>query len=669
MSDAPPEQQAAPAFAREGSRVWIAEPLDSPYAIRLRRFGAHWDFDSSRWWVGITKAAALENLLKHPLGTTPADEPEPDRCQQRSAAALLVDMACEEYTLGVTDTGEPYGTHCDTPHVALMLRGGKTGLRAELARRYWDAYSTPAPQQAIADACMVLEGLAAKQDPQRVHLRVAQAGGGVVYIDMADGEGRVIEMSGGEWYIDSTAPGGLFRRTKLTGAMPKPVAGGELSRLWEFVPVDERDRPLVTAWLVQALIAPDVPHPVLVLVAEHGSIKSTSTRCLVMLVDPTSVPLRSAPRDAEGWVTAANASWVVALDNISGEIPLWLSDCLCRAVTGDGDVRRALYTDQDVSVIAFRRAVIINGVDIQVTQGDLADRLLHVDLPRVNGRREEKEVAADWAQAWPHIMGGLLDLAAEVHQRLRSITVADLPRMADYAKVLAAVDEIGGTDGLSRYRERVKKVAADTLDAPFIARLIECNYCCDERTSAEITAALKPADPSWKPPKEWPKNARAVTGQLTRHAPALRSQGWNIEHDDGRNKDGIRRWTITPPERPGEPSPPSPPYPPTHVSDHNLGSSDDTGSPADDGMFPAGGLDEKQAGQPNSVNPPEKYPPTCDDTEAGQTGHDSGPSLVATNECRFCGAELKYSSARSRGHCSSARCLTAARQQTVEGGR
>ena len=89
----------------------------------------------------------------------------------------------------------------------------------------------------------------------------------------------------------------------------------------------------------------------------------------------------------------------MALDNISGEIPLWLSDCLCRAFTGDGDVRRALYTDQDVSVIAFRRAVIINGIDIQVTQGDLADRLLRIALPRINdGRRAEKIIAAEWVK-------------------------------------------------------------------------------------------------------------------------------------------------------------------------------------------------------------------------------------------------------------------------------
>ena len=120
--------------------------------------------------------------------------------------------------------------------------------------------------------------------------------------------------------------------------------------------------------------------------------------------------------------------------------------------------------------------------------------------------------------------------------------------MADFAKVLAAVDDVLGTNGLDRYRERSKQVAADTLDEPFVAELIERKLSFTDKTSAEILSVLTPAAPDWKPPKEWPKNARAVTGQLTRHAPALRAQGWFIEDDAGRNHRNRVQWTIRPPE-------------------------------------------------------------------------------------------------------------------------
>ena len=208
-------------------------------------------------------------------------------------------------------------------------------------------------------------------------------------------------------------------------------------------------------------------------------------------MDPSPVPTRKVPRDAEGWVTAANTSWVVALDNLSGTIPMWLSDSLCRAATGDGDVRRQLYTDGDVSVIAFRRAIIFNGIDVVASQGDLADRLLRVKLPRIRGgRRQEEEIQASWAQAHPHILGGLLDLAADVHRRLPSISVEKAPRMADYARVLAAVDEIMGTEGLDHYRQLFLKVASDTLDYSLLADSYCGADCARERRLSGLTLVV-----------------------------------------------------------------------------------------------------------------------------------------------------------------------------------
>jgi hypothetical protein len=138
-----------------------------------------------------------------------------------------------------------------------------------------------------------------------------------------------------------------------------------------------------------------------------------------------------------------------------------------------------------------------------------------------------------------------------VHQRVRNVEVAQPPRMADFAAVLACVDEELGTTGLSRYREQARRIAADTLDHPFIAKLVEAMQSFEARTSAEILTALTPADKSWHAPRGWPVSAQAVTGQLTRHAPALRAQGWEVSDDGGHNHRNVLRWTIRPPENPG----------------------------------------------------------------------------------------------------------------------
>ncbi len=469
---------------------------------------------------------------------------------KKSVAARLVGMAQERYLLGVSDEGEPFGADRTRPHLVMLLRGGRAGLRADLAARYFAETGAAAGGQALTDSTLILEGLAATQPPERLHLRVADHEG-TIYVDTGRPDGQVIRIGQGRWEATNTAPV-RFLRTKLTGAMLLPPADGDVSRLWEFVNVATEDRPVLLAVLVAALIQCDVPHPVLALFAEQGSAKSTTTRMLVDLIDPSPVPLRQVPRDADSWVTAAFGSWVVALDNVSA-IPPWLSDSLCRAATGDGNVKRALYTDADLAVLKFRRCVIVNGIDVGAVRPDLAERLATVELRRIDRRHRQPEarLRQEWKQALPSILGGLLNLAAAVHQRLETISVDDAPRMADYGRTLAAVDEALATNGFSRYMSRADQLSEDSLSAdPFIERLrLQTRKPIVDKSGGDLLAMTRPVSDHWRRPKEWPKNGRDVTAILRRHAPALRSLGWAIEDDGARNHRNVLLWTIAPPQQ------------------------------------------------------------------------------------------------------------------------
>jgi hypothetical protein len=469
---------------------------------------------------------------------------------KKSVAARLVGMAREQYLLGVTDEGEPFGALRVRPHLAMLLRGGRAGLRADLAARYFAETGAAAGGQALTDSTLILEGLAATQPPERLHLRVADHEG-TIYVDTGRSDGQVIRIGQGRWEATNTAPV-RFLRTKLTGAMPLPPPDGDVTRLWDFVNVAAEDRPVLLAVLVAALVQCDVPHPVLALFAEQGSAKSTTTRMLVDLIDPSPVPLRQAPRDADSWVTAASGSWVVALDNLSA-IPPWLSDSLCRAATGDGSVRRALYTDADLAILKFRRCVIVNGIDVGAVRPDLAERLATVELRRIDRhhRQPEATLRHKWQQALPGILGGLLDLAATVHQRLETISVDEPPRMADYGRTLAAVDEALATNGLDRYFSRADQLSEDSLSAdPFIERLRRhTREPLVGKSGGDLLAMTTPVGDHWRRPKEWPRNGRDVTAILTRHAPALRSLGWAIEDDGARNHRNVLLWTISPPQQ------------------------------------------------------------------------------------------------------------------------
>jgi hypothetical protein len=195
---------------------------------------------------------------------------------------------------------------------------------------------------------------------------------------------------------------------------------------------------LVVFWLLAAL-RPSGPYPVLVLHGEQGSAKSTLTRALRRLVDPNKAPLRSEPKDARDLMIAAHNGWLMVLDNLSHLSP-WLSDALCRLATGGGFATRELYTDAEEALFEAQRPVILNGIEELATRGDLLDRSIVQYLPPIpeNQRRPEGEFWADYDEARPSILGAFLNVVGAAMQNIGTVSLNDLPRMADFALWTAA---------------------------------------------------------------------------------------------------------------------------------------------------------------------------------------------------------------------------------------
>jgi hypothetical protein len=114
--------------------------------------------------------------------------------------------------------------------------------------------------------------------------------------------------------------------------LPTPVKGGSIDELRTLLNLAENaDWTLAKAWLVQALRPPG-PYPVLVMHGEQGSAKSTTSRMLRALTDPSTAPLRTEPRNGRDLMIAATYSWLIGLDNLgSRERWHWLDGrWLCR---------------------------------------------------------------------------------------------------------------------------------------------------------------------------------------------------------------------------------------------------------------------------------------------------------------------------------------------------
>ncbi|NND46037.1 MAG: ATP-binding protein [Woeseiaceae bacterium] len=480
------------------------------------------------------------------------DESYAQRQKPKSTATVLVNMALDRYEFGVSKTGETFAIPREGDPVVSLLKGSKTAIRSILSREYFREHRKAASQQALGDAMAVIEGFAQETDERELHLRVAENSEGL-WLDVGDLTGQAVLIARAGWKVIDRPPM-LFKRTVLNGSLPVPDDEGDLDTLWTLLNVTEGDRPILLAALV-AMLFPSIPHPVITFLGEAGTGKTTGQKIIVSVVDPGPVPVRKPPRDPDSWVTAAAGSWVVALDNVS-EVRPWLSDSICRAVTGDGDVRRKLYTDGDHAIFAFRRCICLNGIDLGATRGDLGERMLPIVLERIpdSKRLTEDEIWPTWKRSHARILGGLLDLAVRVLESLPSVELESKPRMADFARILRAVDIVLGTDGLANYVAKQSSLAADALAGdPFSATLASMTEPF-VGTSADLLAKFTKD----KPPRDWPKNARTVTTLVRRAAPSLIKLGYTVDDDGARNHDGVLRWTLSPPER-ARNNPPQPP--------------------------------------------------------------------------------------------------------------
>jgi len=448
-----------------------------------------------------------------------------------SQSTQLVQLAEELYDFGQSEAGEPFGIRKDGPNLARMLRSGRDSIRAELAARYQERYHRVPSTTAIANALLVLEGRALDRPRVPVALRLARSGDSIV-LDMGDPSGRAIIIRPGiGWGVEHRSPV-LFRRTELTGAYREPESAGSLDLLLRFINIDATLWPLLKGFLVAALI-PGIPHTVLALQGEQGTGKSSAARYLVLIVDPSPAPLRSSPRDVEGWSVAAAGSWVVCLDNIS-RIPDFLIDAICRAVTGDALVRRALYTDSSLSVLAYRRVVMLTSIDPGAMRGDLADRLVLMELETIPPKRRqlENDLNAEFERLRPAILGGLLDLTARILAVLPSVKLDEYPRMADFAKVLAALDAVEGTSALETYRELAKRVVGDVVDSDLVAAALQ-KLIQDtggwSGSPTELLREIEPLEDGWRPPHGWPVTPQAMAAAVRRLAPTLRALGYTVD--------------------------------------------------------------------------------------------------------------------------------------------
>lgn len=472
-----------------------------------------------------TITAALRQVLDTPTAT-PDQTPEPPK---ESAATLLVRLAQDAGAELFRDDDTPYLTVPVGDHQETHRLRSKTG-RAWLAGLFFDALKRAPGSQALADAVNTLEALCLRGPDQKVAVRIA-AVDDRIFIDLGDCTWKVVEITATSWRLTDTAPV-RFRRPKGLLALPVPQPGGDLAVLRTYINVTtEQDFILLIATLV-AYLRGRGPYPVVALNGEQGSAKSTTARIIKALLDPSSAPLRSSPKEPRDLMIAASHSHVIAFDNLS-DLPGWLSDALCRLSTGGGFSTRSLYSDDDEVLFDAVRPIVLNGITEFASRPDLVSRTVFVSLPAIpeTQRRDESTFWAAFNEARPSLLGALLDVVVMALRNESSTTLDRLPRMADFAKwIVAAEPACPWASGafLQAYAGNRADAVEATLDGDPLADWLR-KVGTWQGTARELLTTLTEKTPdAITKGKDWHKSPRQVGDAIRRLAPALRQIGIDI---------------------------------------------------------------------------------------------------------------------------------------------
>ena len=475
-------------------------------------------------WIGVPAFSASTSV-------PPTNIPERAVSKESQATKLVKLVSDLEYFR--SSDGQPYVTLLVNDHQETYPLRSK-GFRVYLQRRYFDDLHGALSSKGLQDALGVLEGKATYEGRKHpVYCRVGEFEGNI-YIDLGNWRWDAIEVTKEGWTITPRPPV-KFRRARGLLPIPRPLRqSAPTTKFTELININSAggDDLLVVAWLLAAMRAKG-PFPILVLNSEHGSGKTTVSRALRHLLDPNEAPVRALPKDERDLMISAKNGWMIALDNVS-HIPDWLSDALCRLSTGGGLATRELYTDEDEILFNVQRPVMMNGIEEIATRGDLLDRAIVIELPKIpaNKRVTERAFWEVFEAHRPQILGNLLDVLAGALGNIGQVKLPGFPRMADFAEwIVAAEAGLGWPEGkfLEIYEGNREHAGEVALDASPVARhVIGMRNWRGTATALLIALEARAAEGEKRSPS-WPKSARGLTNAIRRLEPLLRKSGVEVE--------------------------------------------------------------------------------------------------------------------------------------------
>ena len=539
---------------KDTKRLWKKDPAEVAQGTRNEtatsvagkiRKSLPIEIRESVGWPGLL---AWNNSLSKPLRETElrsvwesikkydTDETQSNVKLSQANALLEVIINRKDVTLFHDEQGNGYISLDIAGHQEVWACKSKA-LRKWISSEIWRIQKKAPGLEVVKSVLAVLEGNACYGGSEyKLNNRMAWLNGDLWY-DLTNKDWQSIKINKNGWQIIDKTPI-IFSRHSHHKAQLLPTENGDINLFLKYINVTNKDHQLLLKIFLVTCFIPDFPHTLFLVFGSQGSAKSTLSRLLRLVIDPSIIDVASMPESQKELIQALAHHAFLFFDNVS-HISEASSDILCKAITGGGFVKRELYSDDDDIIYSFKRCIGINAINLVATRPDLLERSLLVELERVESkkRKAEKEIIGEFTKELPSILGGVFDVLVKAISIYPSIKVDGLPRMADFALWGCAIAEALGytkEEFLSAYQENINRQTEMLINENVVANAIITFM--EDKTEWKGTptnlmeqlyqhAGFVNIDTR---EKYWPKGANALSRRLNELSTPLKQMGLSV---------------------------------------------------------------------------------------------------------------------------------------------
>lgn len=438
----------------------------------------------------------------------------------------------------------------DTAFAAIYVNGHREIVSIHKSKRfnlwvrkaYYDSTGDTIGTEILNEVAETLEAKALFEGPIKpLELRVSKDYNDELrwWYDLCNDNWEVVQIGVEGWLIvKSTESPIMFRRRLGHQAQVYPAKDYDINVLDinvldQFIGLlnlkDDAGIRLIFKCYLIALLIPGIAKPVLMIHGPKGAAKTTCQDLTKLALDPSKAANLTLPRDTQQLAQQLEHNFLVYYDNVS-ILREWISNDLCRAVTGTANSKRELYTDDDDIIHQFRRPIGFNGLNLAATRGDLLDRGLIIEVERIDEnkrRRLEGDILLEFERIKPQLLGYIFDILVKVLQvKARGgITITSMSRLADFetdCEIIARCLGYKEDEFTKAYRANRDVASSVVIEGSQVAKAI-IELMNDKETwsgtatvlLAELEIAAKKLRIDTIKDKSWPKGANVLSRRLT----------------------------------------------------------------------------------------------------------------------------------------------------------